>query len=128
MCLTNRLYIKKMMFTLKLPEGSSFDDHVDQFNKVCDTLETIDEGLDDEGKTLLLVSSLLESYSNFIAIPMYRRQTISLDEVKASSNTKKLLEKSGSVKNGEGLTVKENLTRMMQKRKNRERTSLSLET
>ncbi|KAH9671238.1 Integrase catalytic domain-containing protein [Citrus sinensis] len=47
--LANILYIKKRMFTLKMGEGSSLDDHIDEFNKVCDTLETIDEGLDDEG-------------------------------------------------------------------------------
>ncbi|KAH9684870.1 Integrase catalytic domain-containing protein [Citrus sinensis] len=46
--LANRLYIKKRMFTLKMAEGSSLEDHIDEFNKVCDTLEIIDEGLDDE--------------------------------------------------------------------------------
>ena len=42
--LANRLYIKKRMFTLKMGKGSSLDDHIDEFNKVCDNLETIDEG------------------------------------------------------------------------------------
>ena len=37
--LANRLYIKK--FTLKMMEGSSLDHHIDEFNKVCDTLESI---------------------------------------------------------------------------------------
>ena len=59
--LANRLYIKRRMFTLKMAEGSSLDDHIYEFNQVCDTLETIDEGLDDEGKVLLLVSSLPQS-------------------------------------------------------------------
>ena len=58
-----------------MAEGLSLDDHIDEFNKVCDTLETIDEGLDDEGKVLLLVSSLPQSYSNFVDALMYGRQT-----------------------------------------------------
>ncbi|KAH9685530.1 CCHC-type domain-containing protein [Citrus sinensis] len=68
--LANMLYIKKRMFTLKMVEGTSLDDHFDEFNKVCDTLETIDAALDDEDKALM--------------------QTLSLDEVKSALNTKEL--------------------------------------
>lgn len=38
----NRLYIKKKMFSLRMTEGSSLDEHID-FNKVCDALDTIDK-------------------------------------------------------------------------------------
>ncbi|KAH9754884.1 Integrase catalytic domain-containing protein [Citrus sinensis] len=54
--LANMLYIKKRMFSLKIVEGSSLEEHIDEFNKVCDTLETIDEGLNDKGKALLLIT------------------------------------------------------------------------
>ncbi|KAH9743535.1 hypothetical protein KPL70_003339 [Citrus sinensis] len=104
--LANRLHIKKMMFTLKMAEGSSLDDHIDEFNKVCDTLETIDESLSYESKALLLVSSLPQSYSNFVDALMYGRQTLSLDEVKVALNTRGLQEKSVSIESGVGLTVK----------------------
>ena len=87
-------------------EGSSLDNHINEFNQVCDTLETIDEGLDDEGKALLLVSSLPQSYSNFVDALMYGRQTLSLDGVKAALNTRGLQEKSGNMMNAEGLSVK----------------------
>ena len=49
------------MFSLKMIEGASLDEHIDEFNKVCDELETIDEGLSDESKALLLISSLPKS-------------------------------------------------------------------
>ncbi|KAH9649108.1 Integrase catalytic domain-containing protein [Citrus sinensis] len=104
--LANRLYIKKRMFTLKMAEGSSLEDHIDEFNKICNTLEIIDEGLDDEDKALLLVSSLPPSYSNFVDALMYGRQTLSLDEVKAALNTRGLQEKSGNMNSGEVLAVK----------------------
>ncbi|KAH9779137.1 Integrase catalytic domain-containing protein [Citrus sinensis] len=119
--LANRLYIKRRMFTLKMAEGSSLDDHIDEFNQVCDTLETIDEGLDDEGKdtletideglddegnALLLVSSLPQSYSNLVDALMYGRSTLSLDEVKAALNIRGLQEKSGNMMHAEGLSVK----------------------
>ena len=41
--LANRLYIKKNMFLMRMIERASLDEHIDEFNKVCDELETIDE-------------------------------------------------------------------------------------
>ena len=88
--LTNRLYIKKKMFTLKMVEGSSLHDHLDEYNKVHGTLETIDAALYDEDKALLLLRSLSKSYEHFVDTSMYGRQIQSLDEVKSALNTKEL--------------------------------------
>ncbi|KAH9716240.1 hypothetical protein KPL71_021389 [Citrus sinensis] len=92
----------------KVREGSSLDKHIDEFNQVCDTLAKIDEALDDEGKALLLVSSLLESYKNFFDALMYGRQSLSLDEVKSALNTRELQEKRENIdqETGEWLTAK----------------------
>ena len=91
--LANRLYIKKKMFSLKMIEGASLTEHVDEFNKVCDELETIDEGLSDESKALLLISSLPKSYEHFVDALLYGRQTLSLEEVKSALGIKKLKDK-----------------------------------
>ena len=90
-------------------EGSSLDEHIDEFNKVCDTLETTNEGLDDKSKALLLISSLSKSYEHLVDALMYGRQTLSLDEVKSALNTRELQEKQGHTENGisEGWTAKE---------------------
>lgn len=116
--LTNRLYIKKRMFTLKMLEGSSLDDHLDEFNKVCYTLETIDAALSDEDEALLLISSLPKSYEHFVDASMYGRQTLTLDKAKSALSTKKLQGKQESLGNGtgEGLTTK---VRPEGKKKNR---------
>lgn len=47
--------------------------HIDEFNKVCDELETIEEGLNDESKALLLISSLPNSYERFVNALLYGR-------------------------------------------------------
>ncbi|KAH9679108.1 reverse transcriptase Ty1/copia-type domain-containing protein [Citrus sinensis] len=91
--LSNRLYIKRKMFSLRMMEGSSLDEHIDEFNKVCDALETIDEGLNDESKALVLISSLPKSYEHFVDALLYGRQTLSLEEVKSALGTKKLKDK-----------------------------------
>lgn len=49
-----------------MAKGSSLDQDIYEFNEVCHTFAIIDETLDNEGKALLLVSSLPESYKNFI--------------------------------------------------------------
>lgn len=88
--LTKRFYIKKRMFTFRMVERSSLKQHIDEFNKVCDILETIDKGLDDEGKALLLISSPPKSFEHFVDALMYGKQTLTLDDVKAALNTREL--------------------------------------
>ena len=48
--LANRLCIKKKMFTLRMVECLSLEQHIDEFNKVCDTLESIDVCLNIKGR------------------------------------------------------------------------------
>ncbi|KAH9750881.1 Integrase catalytic domain-containing protein [Citrus sinensis] len=81
------------MFSLRMIEGASLDEHIDEFNKVCDELETIDEGPSDESKALLLIGSLPKSYEHFVDALFYERQTLSLEKVKSDLGTKKLKDK-----------------------------------
>ncbi|KAH9684927.1 hypothetical protein KPL70_013734 [Citrus sinensis] len=106
--LANRLYIKKKMFSLRMIKGSSLDEHIDEFNKVCNALETIDEGLSDESKALLLISSLPKSYEHFVDALLYGGQSLSLEEVKSALGTKKLKDKQEKTdsESGEGLMAR----------------------
>ncbi|KAH9705464.1 hypothetical protein KPL70_011882 [Citrus sinensis] len=106
--LVNRLYIEKKMCSLRMIERSSLDEHIDEFNKVCDALETIDEGFSDESKALLLISSLPKSYEHFVDALLYGRQTLSLKEVKSAFGTKKLKDKQEKAdsESGEGLMAR----------------------
>lgn len=92
-------------------EGSSLDDHLDEYNKVHGTLKTIDATLYDEDKALLLISSPPKSYEHFVDASMYGRQIQSLNKVKSAFNTKELQGKQDHLGNGlsEGLTVKARL-------------------
>lgn len=49
-----------------MTEGSSLDEHIDEFNKACDDLDIIDEDLSNKDKALLLISSLLKLYKHFM--------------------------------------------------------------
>lgn len=59
------------MFTLKMAKASSLYKHIDEFNQVHKTLAIVNKALDDEENDLLLISSLLDSYKNFVDPLMY---------------------------------------------------------
>lgn len=94
------------MFTLKMAKGLSLDQHIDKFNQVYGTLAIIHEPLNNIRKALLLISSLPESYNNFVDTLMYGRQILTLDEVKYALNTRQLLEKQRSLDNASNKGLK----------------------
>ncbi|KAH9668969.1 hypothetical protein KPL70_021600 [Citrus sinensis] len=83
-------------------------DHVDEFNKLIFDLENVNIILEDEDKALILLSSLLESYEHFVDTLLYKRQTLTLKDVKNALESKDL-NKMAEVKdqsNAEGLVTK----------------------
>ena len=56
--LTNRLYLKQQLYTLKMKEGTPIAKHLDEFNKIIFDLKNIDIKLEDEDQLLILLCSL----------------------------------------------------------------------
>ena len=50
--LTNRLYLKKRLFTLQMQEGTSVSTHIDSFTKAIMDLENINVEIDDEDQAI----------------------------------------------------------------------------
>jgi len=99
--LTNRLYLKQRLYTLKMHEGTTVNDHLDSFNKIIMDLKNIDIDVDDEDQALILLCSLPVSFDSFVNSMLYGNDTLSLADVKASLNSKELRSKL----NGEGNDV-----------------------
>ncbi|KAH9668968.1 hypothetical protein KPL70_021600 [Citrus sinensis] len=100
--------MKMRLYTLSIKDGVAMKDHVDEFNKLIFDLENVNIILEDEDKALILLSSLLESYEHFVDTLLYKRQTLTLKDVKNALESKDL-NKMAEVKdqsNAEGLVTK----------------------
>nr|GEV01876.1 retrovirus-related Pol polyprotein from transposon TNT 1-94 [Tanacetum cinerariifolium] len=62
---SNKMFLIRQLFNTKMKEGASVSDHVNEFNSILSRLMS-DIKLDDEVQALLLLSSLLESWSGTV--------------------------------------------------------------
>ena len=56
--LSNKLYLKKQLYGLRMKEGATKLEPLNFFNKVISKLLTVDVKIDEEDKTLILLSLL----------------------------------------------------------------------
>nr|GEV56041.1 retrovirus-related Pol polyprotein from transposon TNT 1-94 [Tanacetum cinerariifolium] len=83
--LANKLYLKKKLFTFYM------DSDVD---------------IDDEDQALMLLTSLPSSYDNFVETLLYERETLTLEDVLSSLNSRELKKRTDAKDDGDGLYVR----------------------
>ena len=57
----NKLNLKRKLFSMRLGEGSSMQDHLKEMTEVCDELSAIGEPVNEEDRVVYLLASLPES-------------------------------------------------------------------
>ncbi|GKE32351.1 retrovirus-related pol polyprotein from transposon TNT 1-94, partial [Tanacetum coccineum] len=88
--LANKLYLKKKLFTFYMHSGKKLSEHIDEFNKLIGDLANIDVDIDDEDQALMLLTSLPSSYDNFVETLLYGRESLTLEDVLSSLNSREL--------------------------------------
>ncbi|GJU59113.1 retrovirus-related pol polyprotein from transposon TNT 1-94 [Tanacetum coccineum] len=78
--LSNKLYLKKKLFTFYMHSGKKLSKHIDEFNKLIRDLANIDDDIDDEDQALMLLTSLSSSYDNFVETLLYGRESLTLKD------------------------------------------------
>ena len=81
---SNKVFLMKHLFNMKMLEGGSIVDHLNDFNTVTNQLSFVGVNFDDEVRALLILCSLLESWdglgmvvSNYVS----RSNTLKFDDV-----------------------------------------------
>ncbi|GJW99411.1 hypothetical protein Tco_0183325 [Tanacetum coccineum] len=64
--------------------------HIDEFHKMVGDLAAIDTAISDKDQALLLLTSLPSSYDNFVETLLFGRDTMKLEDVVATLNSKEL--------------------------------------
>nr|GEW45409.1 retrotransposon protein, putative, Ty1-copia subclass [Tanacetum cinerariifolium] len=105
--LANKLYLKKKLYTSYMPTGRKISEHIDEFNKIVLDLANIEVKFEDEDLALLLLTSLSASYEHFVDTLLYGWEALTLEDMMATLNSKKIKERSKAKgDDGEGLYVR----------------------
>src|SRR5256886_17428717 len=91
--LTNRLYLKKRLYNLRMVEGTPLKQHLDVFNSIIMDLRNIDIKVESEDQALIVLSSLLASCESFVDTLLCGKDTISLNDVSNALKSKALKKK-----------------------------------
>nr|GEV85726.1 retrovirus-related Pol polyprotein from transposon TNT 1-94 [Tanacetum cinerariifolium] len=83
-------------------------DHINEFNKLILDLVNIDIEIEDEDWALMLIMSLPSSYENFVDTLLYERESLTMEDVMTTLNSRKLKKRTEGTKEetGDGLYVR----------------------
>jgi hypothetical protein len=65
---SNKVFLMKRLFNMKMSEGGSIADHLNEFNMVNNQLSSIKVDFDDEVRALLILCSLLERWNGLVMV------------------------------------------------------------
>ena len=76
--LSDKLFLKKQLYGLRMKEGTPVLEHLKFFNKIISELLLVDVKIDKEDKVLILLSSLPESYDYIVTTMLDGKETLIL--------------------------------------------------
>ena len=82
--LSNKLYLKKELYSLRMLENKDALQHLKKFNGLISQLLQFQVTFDDENKAILLLASLPSSYENMMTTLLYGNDTLKFEQVPRS--------------------------------------------
>jgi len=80
--LSNKLFMKNQLYSLRMKESTPILQHLNAFNRILSDLLAMEVKLEEEDKTLLLLSPLPSSYDHLATTIMYDKETLELKDVR----------------------------------------------
>ena len=112
---SNKVFLMKQLFNMKMSEGGSVADHLNDFNTVISQLSSVGENFDDEVRALLFMCSLLESWNGLVMAvsnSVSRSSTLKFDDVVGVILSEKMRLKRSSETSGNSLSAESRGRRM----------------
>ena len=99
---SNKVFLMKKLYNLKMKEGASVAEHLNSFNIINNQLASIKIILDDEIRAILLMCSMPNSWENLIVAMITSKNigTLKFDDVSNSLMKEELRRKSIAEKQG----------------------------
>ena len=66
--MSNKVFLMKSLFNMKMSEGGSIADHLNEFDTVTNQLCSVKVDFDDEVRAFLILCSLPESWNNLFMV------------------------------------------------------------
>ncbi|PKA57601.1 Retrovirus-related Pol polyprotein from transposon TNT 1-94 [Apostasia shenzhenica] len=82
--LTNKLYMKRQLYNLRMSEGANLLEHMNVFSKMISQFHSIEVKLQEKDVILLFLSLLPKSYNHLIITILYGKDTLKVEEVNAT--------------------------------------------
>nr|GEY10031.1 zinc finger, CCHC-type [Tanacetum cinerariifolium] len=99
LCLVDRV-LRKKLYTFQMHPGQSQSEHINEFYKLVGDLAAIDTAISDKDQALLLLTSLISAYDNFMETLLYGRDTLKLEDVVATLYSRELQKMTKAKGNG----------------------------
>ncbi|GJR63360.1 retrovirus-related pol polyprotein from transposon TNT 1-94 [Tanacetum coccineum] len=106
LCLDNKVLREVNKENSQAGVGKKLSEHIDEFNKLISDLANIDVDIDDEDQALMLLTSLPSSYDNLVETLLYGRESLTLEDVLSSLNSRELKKRTDAKDDGDGLFVR----------------------
>ena len=74
--LSSKLFMKKQLYSLRMKEGTPILQHLNAFNRILCDLLALEVKIEEEDKSLMLLSSLPSSYDHLTTTIMYDKETL----------------------------------------------------
>ncbi len=105
---SNKVFLMKQLFNMKISEGGSVADHLNDFNTVTSQLCSVGVNFDDEVRALLFLCSLPESWNGLvmaISNSVSGSSTLKFDDVVGAILSEEMQRKSSGETSGNVLSV-----------------------